>query len=677
PTVGKKGRGKKALRHAIANRTDHCSVHIDYGTMEPMLCDIVTRLKKYAGIEWPCSLRWLSVKLMEGDAGARSLVLEKIPGAENLLQGITDMRNAFEDQADEEPEKHIAYQRHIHAGQVASSCIKMDANPPQNLSDQIDRVVINRWLGPVILVGIIYLMYYLSIDRGYKLTEYTWPILAGIRTSIASILPGAWFIGEPINRSFCLWFIDSINAMLNYIPIFFILFCLIAILEDSGYMPRMSFILDRVLRRFGLHGQSTLPLILGGVFVGGCAIPGVMACKAVPDERSRLATILIVPMMNCLAKVPLYMLLINTYFPEHKTQAFFFIATITLFMALPTAKILTMTVLKNKESAPFIMDLPPYHVPTIEGVLRRAIERLWLFIRKIITVVAIVAVVIFVLLQFPNLSNERMAHYTAQKDQAISTFQKEIKGNPYARYVQTPDELLGLIQYMEGYKAARMAAFGNKEKSKAVSARFKEENPVFFTILKSRKDKAARKTNRAMKKVVRARKVINRDMKKERINNSILGKIGHGMEPITQWAGFSWRINVALLSSFAAKESSVATLGALYQQDAQGAQSMEEGMKKTETGFTPLHALTLMLFMALFPPCIPAAIAVRLQSGSSKWMLFSILVPTGMGLIVASLVFSGGMFLGLSGWQAMWGFYAMAIMITLAMATIKDKNKEI
>src|SRR5690606_7945652 len=143
--------------------------------------------------------------------------------------------------------------------------------------------------------------------------------------------------------------------------------------------------------RFGLHGQSTLPMVLGGIYVGGCAVPGVMSCKGIPDERSRLATILIIPLLNCLAKVPLYVLLINIYFAMHKAWAMFFISTISLLFVLPVAKILTLTVLKNKETAPFVMEMPPYHMPTLRGILGRAVERVWLFLRKITTIVAAVA----------------------------------------------------------------------------------------------------------------------------------------------------------------------------------------------------------------------------------------------------------------------------------------------
>ena len=128
--------------------------------------------------------------------------------------------------------------------------------------------------------------------------------------------------------------------------------------------------------------------------------------------------------------------------------------------------------------------------------------------------------------------------------------------------------------------------------------------------------------NRAFKKLSKARKKLLREIKKEKIDNSFLGRMGRFLVPVTQYAGFDWKVNVALLSAFAAKESSVATLGALYDQGETGAETLEERMNEGETGFTSLHALALMLFMVLYPPCIATAIMVKIQSGSIKWMLF-------------------------------------------------------
>ena len=448
PTAIKTGRGKKKLLKAVTAAS--CSgsqfkpVPVNYEDMEPFLNRIQVKLSGETELDGKYPLRWLSVKLMEGDSKAQKLVSQNHPESAGILKFIKKQRETFEAEHDEAPESYIAFRRYQRAETIIKSCVRTKTASSATLSDKADKLICNRYLGPLILIGIIYLLYYLSIVQGYNITNYTWPILAKIRSLIESILPNPGFIEEPLIRSLSLWFVDSINALLNYIPIFFILFGLIAILEDSGYMPRMAFILDRLFQRFGLHGQSTLPMVLGGIYVGGCAVPGVMATKGIPDERSRLATILIIPLLNCLAKVPLYILLINIYFPGHKGLAMFFIATISLLIALPAAKILTITLLKDKETAPFIMEMPPYHIPTIRGVLGRAIERVWLFIKKIITIVAVIAVVIFVLLQFPGLDFEKKAHYAREKEKETAKFYNRITETPYAEQLRG-ENLMALI----------------------------------------------------------------------------------------------------------------------------------------------------------------------------------------------------------------------------------------
>jgi ferrous iron transport protein B len=167
---------------------------------------------------------------------------------------------------------------------------------------------------------------------------------------------------------------------------------------------------------------------------------------------------------------------------------------------------------------------------------------------------------------------------------------------------------------------------------------------------------------------------LRREIRAERFESSFLGTLGRALEPVTQWAGFNWRINIALLSAFAAKENSAATLGAIYGIDGSN-QSVQDRMKEGETGFTPLHALALMLFMALYPPCVPTSIMVRHQSGSTKWMLFSISYQMLLGLFVSSLVFTGGTLLGLTGFQAMWSFYGLCVVATILMAMIPNPEE--
>jgi len=376
--------------------------------------------------------------------------------------------------------------------------------------------------------------------------------------------------------------------------------------------------------------------------------------------------------MNCLAKVPLYLILIGAYFADTGGIALFFIATVTLFMALPVAKLLSLTVLRKRPSAPFIMEMPPYHIPTISGVLRRAFERVWLFLKKIVTVVAAVAVVVYVLINYPGLTANREAHYQQMQDTAVTAFMKDVQKTGLKGEL-TANEVLPIILFGESLKHAKIGV-KDKDKAAAINLEFKVKNPVYYSVVK-RVGKDGKKLNKSLKKVIKVRKKIRREARAERFETSFLGTMGRALEPVTQWAGFNWRINIALLSAFAAKENSAATLGSIYGIDG-SEKSVQESMKAGETGFTPLHALALMLFMALYPPCVPTSIMVRHQSNSTKWMLFSIVYQTLLGLFVASLVFTGGRLLGLTGFQTMWTFYGLCVATTLGMAMIPTPEEK-
>jgi len=675
PTTAKKGIGDDALREAVSRLAANWpekAFRVDYGPLEETISELEGMLAEDPVLSVQYPVRWFAIKLLEGDSEAVELLRRTHPDFERVLTHTETCRERFKEQNDNAVERHIAFVRHGLCARMARETVALPEERYRSISDLADRYVCNRYLGPIILIAILFILYEVSIVFGGWLAIEVWPIWGGLENFVADILPQAGFLTDPLLRSLSVWVVKSITAILNYLPIFFLLFALIAVLEDSGYMPRMAFILDRLFRRFGLHGQSTLPMILGGVYVGGCAIPGVMATKAIPDERARLATILIVPMMNCLAKVPLYLILIGAYFADVGGLAMFFIATVTLFMALPVAKLLSMTVLRKRASAPFIMEMPPYHVPTISGVLRRATERIWLFMKKIVTVVAAVAVVVFVLINFPGLSEERRAHFDGVRDKAVTTFVKQVNKTQYTGQI-TEANVTDVILFGEALKQAKRG-IKDKEKSAAVNAEFEAKNPVYYAVVK-RVGKDGKKLNKALKKVIKVRKKLRREMRAERFEKSFLGSMGRALEPVTQWAGFNWRINIALLSAFAAKENSAATLGSIYGIDDSG-QSVQDSMKAGESGFTPLHALALMLFMALYPPCVPASIMVRHQANSTKWMLFSIGYQTLLGLFVSSLVFTGGTLLGLTGFQAMWAFYALCVAATIGMALIPTPEEK-
>ena len=678
-TVGSKGRGKEDILTAITAEDGPAnSFRINYGPLENYLVKLEINLAATEKLAAFCSPRWLAVKLMEGDSEAINLLKRFHPLASALEVEVEELRRRFESDEDETPEGFIALKRHQRAAEIEKAAVSRKSLPKnrESLTNRIDKIACHRFFGPLLLLGVIYLLYELAIVQGYNITNYTWPLLAKFRQIVDQMLPASGFIDESHLRGLALWVVDSVNGLLNYIPIFFILFALIAVIEDIGYMPRIAFILDRVFRCFGLHGQSTLPLILSGVIVGGCCVPGVMACKGIADEKARFATILISPLLNCLAKTPFYLLLIGIYFTEHKTIAFLFISTITIFIALPVAKILTLTVLKGKESAPFVMEMPRYHLPTLRGVLLRACERVWLFVKKITSIVVAVAVVVYLLLQFPGLSPEREIHFQAEVDQALTKFQTQVEKQGFAAQLPS-DQYLSLMQYWKDYKNASVAAGGDKERKKAINQDFKERNSLYYGFLKPKDNPPAKKINRGVRKLLSTQKRLRREIKQDKISNSFLGRIGRAMEPATKWAGFNWRINVALLSCLAAKESAVATLGALYEPPETGTavdNTLEKRMADVESGMTPLHALAIILFMALYPPCLATMIMIKLQTGSWKWMFFSLVIPITIGVAVSTIIFSGGSALGLNGWQAMAIFYVIAVIITFLTAMIKDQE---
>lgn len=676
PTVGRKGMGKPELRQAIRKMSQKQKTEkrlkINYDELEKYIGPLERILAASVSLTRAIPLRWLAVKILENDSEALKLLSQHHEQADKVIELADQSVRAFQEQMDISPADYIVMCRDRLAAKIVEHCTKINRKGTVHFSEKIDRILLHRGLAPVFLLLTVYLIYELSIVQGYKLTFLTWPALAWIRATVAGLLPDPGLLQDTLIRSLSLWMVDSVNTLLNYVPVFLILFALIAILEDSGYMARIAFILDRVFQSFGLHGQSTLPFILGGVFTGGCAVPGIMATKGIPDERSRLATILTVPYMNCLAKIPLYTLLVNIYFTAYKSWVMLFISTITIIMAMIIAKLLTSTVLRGRETAPFVMEMPSYHLPMVTSVLRRAFDRTWVYIKKVGTIVVAVAICVYALLQFPGIPEERMADFQQQMDAAIIGFQKEIQETGYAEFLEGDNRILELLNISAAYREAKLAA-STQERSQAVDRQYEIMVPELIPLLRPR-DAEARSVNRSLRNLSNERSTLRTQIREETIIHSYFGKIGRFLEPVTRFAGFDWKINVALISSFAARESSVATLGVLFQEGADENITLEErmGRESAAEGRTPLHAFALMLFFALYPPCLATTIMVKVQTGSYFWMLFSIAFPTIFGLIVVSGVFTFGSMFGFSGIQAMAGFYVLALATAIGLSFIRD-----
>ncbi|MCT7648223.1 ferrous iron transport protein B [Aliarcobacter butzleri] len=663
---GAKGIGGDEIMKSVVslyeNKTNFEEFKINYEELESFILEIEEQIKDSTS---NLSKRWLAIKALEGDETIIKYLNNEFPTIKDILE---KQNSLFETRYDKNIVTFLATFRYDSAEIIYQKTVKHENKNQETLTDKADKIVLNRFLALPILFILMFLVYEISIVMGYKLTEYTWPILASFKNLVIDFMPEANFTDVPMITDFAIWMVNSANALLNYIPIFFILFALIAIMEDVGYMPRMAFILDRVFKKFGLHGQSTLPLVLGGAMVGGCAVPGVMSTKGIADERARMATILTVPYMNCLAKVPFYTLLLAAFFRTDMAIMMFYISTITVFSALIVAKILTTTVLKNRETAPFVMELPPYHLPTLKGVVIRSSQRVWLYIKKVVTIVLAVAIVLFALLQFPGLSDESKVKFENTSDNALSEFDLQIKDSTYYEHINSKEKVSQLLNYYDNYRTKKMI-----NSSDSVDESFIKQNELFYKFIRPIKDEEAKKVNNALKKLSNDRKNILREIKNEKVETSLLGMAGKSIEPLTKYAGFDWKINVAFLSSFAARESAVATLGSLYENNKADNQRAEEAMAQN-SGYTPLHATAIIIFMLLTPPCIATMIVVKMQTNSFKWMLFAIFFPIGLGIVSSAIIFTLGNMYSWSGFEAMTYYYIVVLLITLILGLYPNKS---
>ncbi|WP_151952143.1 ferrous iron transport protein B [Aliarcobacter butzleri] len=663
---GAKGIGGDEIMKSVVSlyesKTNFEEFKINYEELESFILEIEEQIKDSTS---NLSKRWLAIKALEGDETIIKYLNDEFPTIKDTLE---KQNSLFETRYDKNIVTFLATFRYDSAEIIYQKTVKHENKNQETLTDKADKIVLNRFLALPILFILMFLVYEISIVMGYKLTDYTWPILASFKNLVIDFMPEASFTDVPMITDFAIWMVNSANALLNYIPIFFILFALIAIMEDVGYMPRMAFILDRVFRKFGLHGQSTLPLVLGGAMVGGCAVPGVMSTKGIADERARMATILTVPYMNCLAKVPFYTLLLAAFFRTDMAIMMFYISTITVFSALIVAKILTTTVLKNRETAPFVMELPPYHLPTLKGVMIRSSQRVWLYIKKVVTIVLAVAIVLFALLQFPGLSDESKVKFENMSNNALSEFDLQIKDSTYYEHINSKEKVSQLLNYYDNYRTKKMI-----NSSDSVDESFIKQNELFYKFIRPIKDEEAKKVNTALKKLSNDRKNILREIKNEKVETSLLGMAGKSIEPLTKYAGFDWKINVAFLSSFAARESAVATLGSLYENNKADNQRAEEAMAQN-SGYTPLHATAIIIFMLLTPPCIATMIVVKMQTNSFKWMLFAIFFPIGLGIISSAIIFTLGNMYSWSGFEAMTYYYIVVLLITLILGLYPNKS---
>ena len=385
--------------------------------------------------------------------------------------------------------------------------------------------------------------------------------LSGI---ISNILPQGIvrdFLAEAI--------IGGVGGVIVFLPNIIILFLFISFMEDTGYMARAVFIMDKLMHKIGLHGKSFIPLFMGF----GCNVPAIMATRIIESRRDRLITMLITPFMSCSARLPVYILFISAFFPKIRVQFFFLLYMLGALFAILSALFLKRVFFKSAE-IPFVMELPPYRVPTVRSIIKHVWFRTGLYLKKIGGVILIASIIVWILSNFP-----RSVTYSKDYTGEISRVEK--------------------------------SDLSSEKKEEAVNHIISEQ-------------------------------------KGEKHSRSFMGMIGHSLEPVMKPLGFDWHLSVSIISGLAAKEVVVSTLGVIYQADNNsGGTSLVEKIRtqKDSAGkvlFTPLIAFSFMLFILTYFPCVGVVAAIRRESGSWKWAVFTIFYTTGIAWLLSFTVYQVG-----------------------------------
>ncbi|HMJ07740.1 MAG TPA: ferrous iron transport protein B [Pyrinomonadaceae bacterium] len=463
------------------------------------------------------------------------------------------------------------FARYNFISQAVQASVKHNDRREHQISDKIDRVLTHKFFGLVILVAVLLLLFqaiFSGASLPMDLLEHGFGALGGL---VRSQLPEGILADLLVDG-----IIAGVGGVLVFLPQILLLFLFISVLEDTGYLARAAFLLDKLMSRVGLHGKAFLPLMSSFA----CAIPGIMATRTIESKRDRFATILIAPFMSCSARLPVYTLMIATFFAGKTIFGFISLGAVLMLamyslgiiVAIAVAFILKRTLLKAPPP-PFIMELPPYRLPNLRTVFQNMVTRAWLFVKRAGTVILTISIILWALMYFPR------------------------------------------------------------------SAEPAGTSPNVQTISQ---DTAA------------AEPPVNISRESEQLKHSFAGVLGHTIEPVIRPLGFDWKIGVALIASFAAREVLVSTLSIIYnvgKDENEESPTLISAIRdaKRDDGrpaWTPLTALSLMVFFVLAMQCMSTVAIVRRETNSWGWTIFMVSYMTGLAYIASLITFQGGKMLG-------------------------------
>ena len=402
-TIGSKGAGLEDLLDAVIRKSENNEA----GEREHLLNygdDIEKELDRLAAVvdtenklANKYGTRWLALKLLEQDAD----IMSKGHKSE-VLDAAQDSVDRLDRLFGDSPDVVIAEKRYGFISGIFEQCVTRTAQRHHDISDMVDKVLLNRVLGLPIFFLLMYVVFQLVFWAGNPLMEY---IDTGFGL-LADIISGFWAEGvdSPVKSLLVDGIIGGVGGVIIFLPNIVLLFLAISLLEDSGYMARAAFLMDRVMKKVGLHGKSFIPMIIGF----GCSVPAIMGTRILEDRKSRFTTILILPLMSCGARLPIYSLIIPAFFLEERQgKILWLMYIIGIVTAIVVATILRRTVFKG-ETGLFLMELPPYRMPTVRGLLIHMWEKSWQYLKKAGTVLLAISIILWAATSYPKPSEDKL-----------------------------------------------------------------------------------------------------------------------------------------------------------------------------------------------------------------------------------------------------------------------------
>ena len=397
PTVGRTGEGVKQLFHEIieiyeGKQKTFRHIHINHGTLlEKMIERVEVLIRKNPEPHQNYSGRFLAIKLLENDRQVEGIV-KMLANADEIIKERNRCQEEIKQELEDDSEGAITDAKYGFVQGALKECFEKKTVYKRMLTRRIDAYVTNRYLGFPIFMALMFLTFFCTFTLGQYPMDW---IDSGV--GWLSDLIGSHMDDGPLKDLLVDGILAGVGGVIVFLPNIMILYAFISWMEDSGYMARAAFIMDKIMHKMGLHGKSFIPMIMGF----GCNIPAIMATRTIEDRKSRLLTMLIVPMMSCSARLPVYIIVIGAFFPKHQALTLFTIYLIGIVMSVLMAKLFNKFVVKG-ESSPFVMELPPYRLPSAKSVARHTWEKGKQYLKKMGTIILAASIVVWALAYFPH-----------------------------------------------------------------------------------------------------------------------------------------------------------------------------------------------------------------------------------------------------------------------------------